>query len=171
MTLETAERHSRSGEEVVISAVDANEQERRIHAAIARRAYELFVNRGTGAHEQEDWRQAESALLRPLCLGRMSLDDSLWLSMDAAHFEEGTIGIWVAPKRLTICGKPRSKGHAIPHAANSLQMQEEMMFREVALPVEVDPSKVTAKFNGQSLEILLKKARPARGETAKAAAA
>lgn len=171
MTLETAERHSRSGEEVIISAVDANEQGRRIHAAIARRAYELFVNRGSGPHEQEDWRQAELALLRPFCLGRMSLDDSLWLSMDATHFQEGTISIWVAPKRLTICGKPRSNGQAIPPAASSLQMQEEMMFREVALPVEVDPSNVTAKFNGQSLEILLKKAQAERGQTANAAAA
>lgn len=134
MTREVANKHSRSGEEVIISAVDANEQGRRIHAAIARRAYELFVNRGSGAHEQEDWRQAESALLRPICLGRMSLDDSLWLSVDATHFREGTICIWVAPKRLTICGKPRSKGQTIPPALSGLHTQEEIMFREVALP-------------------------------------
>ncbi len=166
-----AEKHSRAGEKVNITPVDANEQGRRIHAAIARHAYEIFVNRGSGAHEQEDWRQAESALLRPLCVGRMSIDDSLWLSTDAVHFQEGTINIWVAPNRLTICGKPRAKRQPTIPAAAGAYTPEEMMFREVALPVAVDPSKVTAKFNGQSLEILLVKAEANQELPVNAAAA
>ena len=168
-----AEKHTRAGEKLNIVAVDADEQGRRIHEAIAHRAYEIFENRGSGAHEQEDWRQAESALLRPLCLGRMSVDDSLWLNVDAAHFQEGTINIWVAPHRLTICGKPRAKPQPTTPAATSSHPQKDIMFREVTLPMEIDPSKVTAKFSGHFLEILLRKAE-AKAEPAqrvKAAAA
>jgi HSP20 family molecular chaperone IbpA len=166
-----AKRSSIVGEKLNIVVLDADEQERRIHAAIARRAYEIFENRGSGAHEQEDWRQAESELLRPLCLGRMSVDDSLWVSMDATHFEEGTINIWVAPHRLTICGKPRAKRQPTTPAASDSLMQEEMMFREVELPLEVDPSKVTARLKGQFLEILLRKVQVKLGQAVKAAAA
>jgi hypothetical protein len=166
-----AKRSSIIGEKLNIVVLDADEQERRIHAAIARRAYEIFKIRGSGAHEQEDWRQAESELLRPLCLGRMSVDDSLWVSMDATHFEEGTINIWVAPHRLTICGKPRAKRQPTTPAASSSLMQEEIMFREVGLPLEVDPSKVTARLKGQFLEILLRKVQVKPGQAVKAAAA
>jgi Protein of unknown function (DUF2934) len=171
VTQEVGEKHSRAGEKLSIIPLDAHEQERRIHAAIARRAYEIFVNRGSGTHEQEDWRQAESALLRPLCLGRTSLDDSLWLSMDATHFEKGTISIWVALRRLTICGKPRARKHTTTVAPNSSQPHEELMFREVGLPVAVDPLKVTARFKGQFLEILLRKAQAKPNQAVKAAAA
>lgn len=166
-----AEQHSRAGEKLNIVALNADEQGRRIHAAIARRAYEIFENRGSGAHEEEDWRQAESALLRPLCIGRMSVDDSMWLSMDAIHFQEGTINIWVAPQRLTICGKPRAKKQHSTPATSSPNREEELMFREVGLPIEVDPSKVTAWFNGQFLEILLRKAQVKPEQAVKAAAA
>ena len=165
------EWHSRASEKLNIVAVDADEQGRRIHAAIARRAYEIFENRGSGAHEQEDWRQAESALLRPLCLGRMSVDDSFWVSADATNFQEGTINIWVAPRRLTICGKLGPKKQAAKLISSSLAPQEEIMFREVELPVEVDPSNVTAKIQGKFLEILLRKAQGKPEQNVKAAAA
>ncbi|MGB9464981.1 MAG: DUF2934 domain-containing protein [Candidatus Acidiferrum sp.] len=166
-----AERHSRAGERLNIETVNADEQGRRIHAAIARRAYEIFEKSGSGAHEQEDWRQAESALLRPLCLGRMSIDDSFWVSTDATNFQEGTINIWIAPRRLTICGKPRPKKQASELMPSSSTPQEEIMFREVGLPVEVDPSKVTAKIKGKFLEILLRKAQGKPEQKLKAAAA
>jgi len=173
MKLGESERHSIAGERPNpnIVAVNADEQERRIHEAIARRAYEIFKNRGSGAHEQEDWRQAESTILQPFCVGRMTVDDSLWVSMDAAHFLEGTINIWVAPQRVTICGKPRLRRQPATPAVSSSQMQPEIMFREVRLPVEVDPLKVTAKLNGRFLEIFLTKARAKPELAVKAAAA
>jgi HSP20 family molecular chaperone IbpA len=170
MSLNRPVRHSRSGERISIEVIDANEQARRIHSAIAQRAFEIFERRGTGAYEQEDWRQAESALLRPLCVGRMSLDHSLWVSMDAAHFEEGTIQIWVAPRRLTVCGKPRARRQGVTSEPDVPHPYENMMFREVGLPVEIDPSNVAAHFNGQFLEILLKQAQVMPQKAAKAAA-
>jgi len=81
-----AERHSRVGEKLNIVTLDAAEQRQRIHRAIAHRAYGIFDDSGSMGREQEDWRQAESAVPRPLCLSHMSLDDSLWPSIGAAHF-------------------------------------------------------------------------------------
>ncbi len=171
MTLERAEKRSRATENIGIAAVDAEEQARRIHAAIARRAYEIFENRGSGLHEQEDWRQAESALLQPFCVGRMSLDDSLWVSMDGTHFQEGTINLWVAPRRLTVCGKPRAKRQAASLLPRNSHPEEDLVFREVALPIEIDPANVRARFNGRALEILLRKAQAKPKVAVRAAAA
>ncbi|MGB8476529.1 MAG: Hsp20/alpha crystallin family protein [Candidatus Acidiferrum sp.] len=139
--------------------------------AIARRAFELFESHGSGAHEREDWRQAESALLRPICVGRMSVDDSFWISTDTAPFKENTVNIWVAPRRLTICGQPGVKKEATSLRPPSPQAEEEMLFRVVELPVEIDPSNVTGKFRGRFLEILLKKAHPKPEHAASATAA
>ena len=90
----------------------------------------------------------------------MSLDHTFWLSTDATPFEEGGINIWVAPKRVTICGKAHSKPGSIVPQNGGPDSHDEVMFRVVKLPVEVDPRNVTTKFNGHFLEILLKKAEP-----------
>ena len=170
MRLEKAEKQSRTGEKVNVAVMNADEQTRRMDAAIARRAYEIFENRGSASwHELEDWRQAESELVRALCFGQMTVGDNLWVGTDAASFEEGTINIWVAPRRLTIWGKPRVTKQAAPPQRRS--NREEIVFRVADLAVEVDPSKVTAKLNGRSLEILLKRAQPKLEPATKGAAA
>lgn len=161
--------HSRTSEKVQVIAMNADEQARRTDAAIARRAYEIFESRGSAAwHELEDWRQAESELVKPLCHGRMPIGDNLWIGTNVASFEEGTIEIWVAARRLTICGKPRIKGQgAVPTQSHSGGIEK--IFRVADLPFEIDPSNVPAKFSGQSLEILLKKAQPEHKARATAA--
>ena len=171
MRLETTEKQSRTGEKVNVAVIGADEQTRRIDAAIARRAYEIFENRGSASwHELEDWRQAESELVRALCFGQMTVGDNLWMGTDAAPFEEGTINIWVAPRRLTIWGKPRvTKQATAPQRLSN--REEEKIFRVADLRVEVDPSKVTAKLKGRSLEILLKRAQPKLEPDVKGAAA
>ena len=85
MRLERAEKQSRTGEKVNVAVMNADEQTRRMDAAIARRAYEIFENRGSASwHELEDWRQAESELVRALCFGQMTVGDNLWVGTDAA---------------------------------------------------------------------------------------
>lgn len=161
--------HSRTDEKVQVIAMNADEQARRTDAAIARRAYEIFESRGSAAwHELEDWRQAESELVKPLCHGRMPIGDNVWIGTNVATFEEGTIEIWVAAHRLTICGKPRIKGQTAA-VTQSRSSGIEKIFRVADLPFEIDPSNVPAKFSGPSLEILLKKAQPEHKARATAA--
>src|SRR5690349_15334841 len=153
------EKHSRGDQEVQVTVMDADEQTRRTQAAVARRAYEIFESRGSAAwHELEDWREAEAELVRPLSCGRMKLGDSLWIGFDTALFQEGTIDIWVARGRLTICGEPRvRREESAPKQAGSSKGRE-TIFRVADLPLETDPLKVTAKLRGRSLEVLLGKA-------------
>ena len=172
MRVETARKHSRTGEQLKVVTVNENEQTRRVQEAVARRAYEIFDSRGSASwHELEDWRQAESEVLRPRCSGQMSLNDALWVGADAAIFEEGTVEIWVAPRKITICGKPRVSNVNAHRKHIGLHSVGEMIFHALDLPVEIDPSRVTAKFNGSSLEILLRKVQAKPKQEARAAAA
>jgi DUF2934 family protein len=169
---ERAGKHSRAGEEVRVTIMNADEQTRRVQEAVARRAYEIFESRGSASwHELEDWRQAEAELVHPQCSGQMTLDGALWVGTDAAIFEEGTIEIWVAPRQLTICGKPSVDKMDAHRKHIGSHLGGEMIFHALDLPVDVDPSHVAAKFNGPFLEILLRKAQTkARQEPRPAAA-
>ena len=159
MILEADRKHSRGEERPKIVAVDASEQTRRVQEAVARRAYEIFESRGCASwHELEDWRQAEAEVVRPSCFGPMSVDGALWMGTDAAIFEEGTLEIWVAPRQLTICGKPCAGKEGTDTKRSGSDRDGEMIFHVIDLTCEIDPSRVTAKIDGPSLEILLRKA-------------
>jgi len=145
-----------------------------VQQALARRAYEIFESRGSASwHELEDWRQAESEVMRPRCSGQMTLDGNLWVGTDAASFEEGTIEIWVAPRQVTICGKARVAEESPASERNGPRPYREMIFHVLEPSAEIDPARVTAKFNGPSLEIFLRKAaaKPEAKLGVKAAAA
>lgn len=106
MRSERDRKRSRADEKPRVEVVNAIEQTRRVQEAVARRAYEIFESRGSAPwHELEDWRQAEAELVGPQCTGEISLDGTLWVSTDATIFEPGTVEIWVAPRKITICGK------------------------------------------------------------------
>ena len=148
------------GDTPKIVAVDAFEQTRRVQEAIGHRAFEIFESRGSiPGHELEDWRQAETELTGARCSGQIKRDGSLWVNAGAALFQPDTTEIWVSPRKLTICGKP----HVL--RSSSVVRQEgpcrkgEMIFHVIDLACEVDPSRVTAKFDdAASLEIVLEKA-------------
>jgi Protein of unknown function (DUF2934)/Hsp20/alpha crystallin family len=160
MQAQCIHKASRAGEKVGMKVLSAGEQTRCIHEAIARRAYEIFkVRGGAGGHELKDWRQAETELTKPFCGGEMALNGWLWFGTDASIFEEGTIEIWVAPRRLTISGKPRLE----QEGAASEENRARFLYRVVELPVEIEPSAVTATFEGPSLEIMLRKAKAVPG--------
>src|SRR5215475_11349323 len=91
---------------VKVMTVSPEEQTRRREEAIARRAYEIFERRGgTGWHELEDWRQAESEIRSKLCFSISSSDDSVLIGFDAAGFEGDSVEVWIAPRQMTICWK------------------------------------------------------------------
>jgi hypothetical protein len=165
-------KHSRAIDKVKLAIVDADEQTRRMQEAVARRAYAIFESRGSaGWHELEDWRQAESDLITPLCCGQMTVGDNLWVGADTAALQEGTIEVWIAPRKITVCGAPRMDKMDAHRKQLGPRPEEEMIFHVRDLTVEIDPSRVTAKFNGPSLEILLRLAQAKLREIAHAAAA
>ncbi len=163
MKIEAAKRQVRTGEVPKIVALSAIEQERRIEEAVAHRAFEIFERRGKLAgHELEDWRQAEAEIESSRCFGQMSLDGTLWVSTDVAMFEPGTIEIWVASRKLTICGVSRDEIPQPVAKQRSSSPDKEMSFHVIDLNCEVNPAEVTAKIDDAlSLEISLQKAETA----------
>jgi HSP20 family molecular chaperone IbpA len=146
-------RTALSTDKIKVMKVDSDEQARRIDEAIARRAYEIFERRGgMGWHEIEDWRQAESEVRSTLCFSLSEANDSFRVGFDAARFEEGTAEVWIAPRQMTICGKP------IRHqeqAESATAVYEGRVFRTFALPVEVEPGRAVANVKRNFVEIRL----------------
>ena len=163
-------RHASNTGTARIIEVNSVEQARRIDEAIARYAYEIFERRGgMGWHELEDWREAESEVRSKLCVGLTSSADSLLVSCSLAHLENGSAEIWVAPKQMTICGKPIR--HKEKQNIQGLQPYKGIAFRVVALPVEIDPSGVVTNLKGTFLEVRLPMIRPKHEERGRALAA
>jgi HSP20 family molecular chaperone IbpA len=139
---------------IAVTTVNATEQARRIDETIAHRAYEIFERRGgMGWHELEDWRQAESDVRSKLCFGLTSSEDSLFVGCDVAGFEEGSVEVWVAPRQMTICGKPF--GPKEQTAKSETHPYRGVVFRVVSLPVEVEPGRVLISLERNFLEIHL----------------
>jgi HSP20 family molecular chaperone IbpA len=88
----------------------------------------------------------------------MSVDDTLWVGTDAGSFAEGNIEIWVAPRRLTICGKARVGKEGAAKQGSRSCTDKDVIFHVLDLTREVNPSLVTAKIEGSSLELFLRKA-------------
>ena len=138
---------------ITVAAVNSAEQNRRIDEVIARRAYEIFESRGSsGWHELEDWRQAETDVRSRLCFGLTSSHDSLIVGCDAAGFKEGSVEIWVAPRQMTICGKPLRHRE---QASSSAHAYQGIVFRVIALPIEIEPSRASLHLKRKFIEIHL----------------
>ena len=147
--------------QVRVKPLDAAEQRRRIQEAIARRAYEIFERRGgMGWHELDDWRQAEGELLHKLSYGFTTRDHTIGIGMDLSSLEPGSVEIWVAPRQLTICGKPRSRKVATSRATEA-RLVGHLVFREIQLPFNISPTAVETRIRGRCyLEIRLPKDPP-----------
>lgn len=145
---------------------------KRIADIVARRAFQISEARGFApGHEMEDWQRAESELVSPICGGWTVANDRIVVTATASLFKQGAIEICVEPRRLVIFGKQRnSTGHDTP-AEDRYDTKELEIVRILGLPVEIDPSGATARFDHCMLEMSLPKARSACGVRASSRAA
>jgi HSP20 family protein len=159
----TPTRQVWKGRKLKISAVNPNEQAQRIRGVVACRAYQIYESRGSRpGQELQDWRRAESEVVKPLCCGFLTQDAKIWLNTDASFFQPGKIEICVEPRRLAVCGKACARKKETIPGSDSAVSHPDFVFRVLDLPVEVDPSQVAARFRGPILEIELPRARMAQ---------
>jgi HSP20 family molecular chaperone IbpA len=139
---------------IPVITISAEEQTRRVEAAIAKRAYQIFEKRGGMAwHELEDWRQAERELHGSICCSRTTENHTIIIGTDPGGFAPGSLEIWVAPTRVTLSGDwhPRHPHHVAAGVHPPLQH----IFRSIELPCPVDPAGAQAYVRNQFLEIKL----------------
>src|SRR5262245_33742841 len=135
------------------SEINAAAQRTRIEQAIARRANEIFESRGaTGWRELEDWRQAESEVRSNFCFGLTTSIDAVLIAFNAGSFETDSIELWVAPRQITICGKPLLRTIT---PSGSTPAYQGMVFRVIVLPAVVDPKGVSMQQKSNFVEIHL----------------
>jgi HSP20 family protein len=131
-----------------------------INDVIARRAFELFENRGgSPGHEIEDWSRAESELLHPLSLNVYESDSEYIVRAEAPGFGSKEIGISVEGRRLAISGKREKKEGEEAWKTIRSEWGPDRVFRTLDLLSEVDVSKVSTTLKDGILIVDLPKAQ------------
>ena len=120
------------------SSVDQSVQE--IYNQVARRAHELFRQRGYNhGYHADDWFQAESELLQPAPIHIEEEDDKFLVRAEVPGFRPNQIDVRVEPTRLLISGnaeeqeKQKTRGKTIYTESRRAQL-----FRVVNLPAEIN---------------------------------
>jgi len=147
----------------LVSVHELFEHTQDVFNLIARRAFEIFENRGhVHGNDREDWFLAESELLTPVKFHLSESGERLTARAEVPGFHRQEIKVSLEPRRLSISGKTeplenqQSEKH--PHSHRHAQL----MFCVIDLPCEVDLSKAKASFNDGRLEVVMPKAAPAK---------
>jgi len=140
----------------IVSTELIRSRSQEIGDAVARRAYEIFEQRGrTHGRDEDDWRQAESELVFPLVVTVADAGRCLTVEAAVPGFDASDIEICIEPRRVTIAGQRR--GGDTPDAAGG----GSRMIRAVELPEDVDTGDVTAAVEEGVVEVTLRKAAAA----------
>jgi len=130
--------------------------------SIARRAFEIFEDRGRAfGHDLEDWLRAESEFLHPIHLDIAESDDAVTVRAEVPGFSAKELEVGMEPHRLTISGKREAKEDRTSKKTIYSEHCRNQIFRAVDLPAEVDTSKVTANLKHGVLELSMPKAAKA----------
>ena len=127
--------------------------------SIARRAFEIFQERGS-AHgsDQDDWFRAESELFHAAHVAVAETDDALAISAEVPGFHAEELDISIEPHRLTITGVRRAVADKSIRRIVYCDSCADRIFRALGLPVEVDPKKATAVLKDGILELTVPRA-------------
>jgi HSP20 family molecular chaperone IbpA len=126
------------------------------HESVARRAFQLFQNRGrVPGHDVDDWRCAEAELLHSAHIEAAELDGVLMVRAEVAGFRASELEVGIEPRRLFITGERVARSHPAGRKLLYRDGCAEKLFRVLPLAVEVDPSHATAELREGILEVLI----------------
>lgn len=130
-----------------------------IQSKIARRAYELFEIRGfVHGHDVDDWIEAELEFLRPYRHDLKESAEAIVFRADLpGSFAADQLNVSVEPRRLTVSGERESEVICGGDTPAHTEKRTQRIFGVEELPVNVDPSRATAKLKGEILEIVMPK--------------
>jgi HSP20 family protein len=135
------------------------DQMERVYDAVARRAFEIFDGNGrTNGRDLGDWLQAESEILHPMHLELFETDDALTVKAEVPGFTAKELDVQAEGNRLTISGRHESKEERSKGKTIYSEQCAKEVFRSIALPSVVDPSKVNATLKDGVLTVELPRA-------------
>ncbi len=134
-----------------------------LYNRIAKRAYQLFESNGrVNGHDIEHWLEAENSVLQPV---HVQLEDNgaeIIVHAAVPRFGSEDIEIHAEPERLIITGSRQSKMEDKKGESTITDESSEEIFREIALPSEVNTSDVTASLKNGILVVTLPKITPSK---------
>jgi HSP20 family protein len=134
-----------------------------LYNKISQRAFSIFEGNGRfDGHDLADWLRAEAEILTPVPLELSETDAELAVWAEVPGFTEKELEIVVEPERLFITGKTERKSEEKKTKTLYSEISSNEIFRTVALPVEIDPEKVSAVLKNGVLEVSMYKAKPAK---------
>ena len=135
-----------------------------LQESVARRAFELFEDRGAlFGRDLDDWFRAETELLHPVHLEITETDDALTARAEVPGFEARDLEVSIEPRRITIAGRKEStKEKKTAKTIHKEQCSNEIL-RVVDLPVEIEAAKVTATLKDGLLDLRMPKTAQAKG--------
>ena len=134
-------------------------QKNEIQNTIARRAYELFEGRGSAhGHDIDDWIEAEAEVLYPCRHDLKQSGEAIVFRADLpSSFAATQLNVSVEPRRLMVSGERESDVICGGDEPAHFEKKTQRIFGVEELPVDVDPSRTTAKLKGETLEIVMPK--------------
>ena len=128
-----------------------------IQNVIARRAYELFKGHGSvNGHDIDDWIEAEVEVVRTY---RHDLKESAEAIVFKAElpcsFTADQLNVSVESRRLMVNGGRELDVICGGNTPAHMEKRAQRIFGVEELPVDVDPSRATARLKGDTLEIVM----------------
>jgi HSP20 family molecular chaperone IbpA len=158
-TLGGSKRRSAKAAPRIVAGGGLPERGREIQDAIARRAYEIFEQRGRehGRHE-DDWLRAEAELLQPAALEIEDTGLSLAVRAEVRGFTPGEIELGIEPHRVSVFAARASASVKRKGAIAQAGSCTARIFRTAELPCEVDALGSAVTVRDGRLEVILPKA-------------
>jgi HSP20 family molecular chaperone IbpA len=160
MRLEVATNQAEQAAEPLLITLDAvSNTINAFSESIARRAYEIFHDRGrVDGHDWDDWFHAEAEVFHSAHLCVLESDNALAVLAEVPGFIAQELEVSVEPHRISITGKREARHHKRFRKIVYSDRCSDQIFRALSLPVEVDPKKATVALRDGILELEIPKA-------------
>lgn len=138
------------------------EELQRLRDRTARRAFELFNERGgMFGRDTDDWLNAEREFLTLPEIEVFETSELFTVKAALPGFEGKDVEVFVEPKCVTIKGKREEEKETEDKKITYSEFRYGQILREFELPVGIDPGKAEAEMKGGILTITLPKTDPA----------
>lgn len=142
----------------IVKAETLFERMKELYKAIEEKAYGLFEKRGfKDGSDREDWFKAEDEILRFVPVEFKETTDELVVTAEIPGFKAEELKVSVEPTRIIICGEAIREQKEEKDKLTYREYGGKELFRNIALPCDVDYEKATATLTEDRLEIKMPK--------------